>query len=120
MGIMEIIEPAAINLQLALNMPCKSLTPTGRVYKVLFVRTILGQRNSPQEPMKVNIAKTAKVGEVKGNKILSHIVKMLHPSIKAASSSSLGSVRKAWRIKKIPKAFTANGRISPKYPAVIP
>ena len=34
---MDIMEPAAINLQFALNIPCRSLTPTGKVYKDLFV-----------------------------------------------------------------------------------
>ena len=58
----ESIEPAAINLQFELNIPCKLFTPTGSVYIASLVKTILGQRNSPQEPMNVNIASTAKEG----------------------------------------------------------
>ena len=58
----DIIEPAAINLQLEENIPCKLLIPTGKVYIESFVSIILGQRNSPQEPINVNTASTAKVG----------------------------------------------------------
>ena len=61
-GIVEIIEPAAINLQFEENMPCKLFIPTGSVYIESFVSIMLGQRNSPHEPMKVNTAKTASVG----------------------------------------------------------
>lgn len=61
-GIVARIEPAAINLQFELNIPCKLLTPTGSVYMDSLVSTMLGHKNSPQEPMKVNIASTAKDG----------------------------------------------------------
>ena len=62
MGTVDNIDPAAINLQLELNIPCKLFTPTGNVYMDSFVNTILGHKNSPQEPMNVNIAKTARDG----------------------------------------------------------
>lgn len=61
-GIVEIIEPAAINLQLEENIPCRLLIPTGSVYIASFVSIILGQRNSPHEPINVNTASTARVG----------------------------------------------------------
>lgn len=66
---MEIIEPAAIYLQLELNIPCKSFIPTGKVYNDLSVNTILGHKNSPQEPMNVNTAKTAQAGATQGSNI---------------------------------------------------
>ena len=67
-GIVEIIEPAAINLQFEENIPCRLLTPTGKVYIASFVRTILGHKNSPHEPMKVNMARTANDGFTIGSK----------------------------------------------------
>ena len=50
-GMADKIEPAAINLQFELNIPCKLFTPTGSVYMHSFVSTILGHKNSPQEPI---------------------------------------------------------------------
>ena len=64
----DIIEPAAINLQLEENIPCKLFTPTGRVYIASFVKTILGHKNSPQEPINVKIARTASDGLTIGSK----------------------------------------------------
>ena len=61
-GIVEIIEPAAIKRQLEENIPCKLLIPTGNVYIESFVSIMLGQRNSPHEPIKVKTASTASVG----------------------------------------------------------
>ena len=61
-GTVEIMEPAAINLQLEENIPCRLFIPTGRVYMASLVNIMLGHRNSPQEPMKVNTASTASVG----------------------------------------------------------
>ena len=61
-GIVEIIEPAAINLQFEENIPCKLFTPTGNVYIDSFVKIILGHKNSPQEPINVKIASTASEG----------------------------------------------------------
>jgi hypothetical protein len=66
-GIVAKIEPAVINLQLEENMPCKLFIPTGRVYIESFVKTILGHKNSPHEPIKVNIASTANEGLTIGN-----------------------------------------------------
>ena len=63
----EIIEPAAIKRQFDENIPCKLFTPTGSVNIDSLVKTILGHKNSPHEPMKVNIAKTAKEGLTIGN-----------------------------------------------------
>ena len=63
-GMVAIIEPAAINLQLEENIPCRLFIPTGRVYIESLVSIILGHKNSPQEPIKVNIARTAKIGMV--------------------------------------------------------
>ena len=60
--VVERIEPAAINRQLELNIPCRLLTPTGKVYIASLVKTILGHKNSPQEPINVKIARTAKDG----------------------------------------------------------
>ena len=72
-GIVEIIEPAAIKRQLEENIPCKLLIPTGKVYIESFVSIILGQRNSPQEPMNVKTASTAKVGLTIGKTTLMNI-----------------------------------------------
>jgi hypothetical protein len=68
-GIVEIIEPAAMNRQFEENIPCKLLTPTGRVYIASLVKTMLGQRNSPHEPIKVKMAKTASEGFTIGKSI---------------------------------------------------
>mgnify|MGYP002711277809 CR=1 FL=1 len=73
----DIIEPAAINLQLEENMPCKLLIPTGKVYIESFVSIILGQRNSPQEPINVNTASTAKVGFTIGITTFTNIFNMI-------------------------------------------
>lgn len=67
-GMVEIIEPAAINRQFDENIPCKLFTPTGSVYIASFVNTILGHKNSPHEPINVKIASTASDGFTIGNK----------------------------------------------------
>ena len=75
---------------------------------------MLGHKNSPQEPIKVNIASKAIVGFTIGRSNFVNIWNELHPSITALSSISFGIVIKAWRIKNIPKALTAKGKIKPK------
>ena len=82
-----------------------------------FVSIMLGHKNSPQEPIKVKIASTARVGFTIGIITFTNISKTLQPSTTAASSTSLGILRKACRIKNIPKALTAKGITSPIYPA---
>ena len=72
-GIVERIEPAAIKRQFEENIPCKLLTPTGSVYIASFVKTILGHKNSPQEPINVKIASTASDGFTIGSKIFQNI-----------------------------------------------
>lgn len=73
MGMIEIIAPAAIYLQFALNMLCRLFIPTGRVYMDCFVSTILGHKNSPQLPTNVNTASVASAGVQRGMIILHHI-----------------------------------------------
>ena len=111
------IEPAAINLQLELNIPCRLFTPTGSVYIDSLVNTMLGHKNSPHEPIKVNIARTASEGLTIGSRTFVNTCQTLQPSTIAASSISLGIPKKACRIKNIPNALTANGIINPINPA---
>ena len=74
---------------------------------------MLGHKNSPQLPIKIKIAKTAKDGLIKGKSTLKNICRELHPSITADSSSSLGTAKNACLKRKIPNAFTAKGKIKP-------
>lgn len=69
----EIIEPAAMKRQFDENMPCKLFMPTGKVYIESFVSIMLGQRNSPHEPIKVNTASTASVGLTIGSTTFTNI-----------------------------------------------
>ena len=77
---------------------------------------MLGHKNSPQLPINVNIARTAKEGFIRGKSTLKNIWKELHQSMTADSSSSFGTAKNACLKRKMPNAFTAKGRISPKYP----
>ena len=83
-GMVARIEPAAINRQLELNIPCKLFTPTGNVYMLSFVNTILGHKNSPQDPINVKIASTAREGFTIGIKTFVNNCQILHPSTIAA------------------------------------
>ena len=65
--------PDAMSRQFDENIPLKSFKPTGKVYSCLFVKTILGHKNSPQQPMKVKIARTDSVGLVIGRRTFNHI-----------------------------------------------
>ena len=94
-GIVDNIEPAAINLQLEENIPCRLFIPTGRVYIESLVSTILGHKNSPHEPINVNIASTASDGFISGTHTRVNIWNTLQPSMIAASSSSLGIFKNA-------------------------
>ena len=85
---------------------------------VSFVNTMLGHKNSPHEPIKVNIARTARDGFTIGNKTFQNTWKTLQPSTIAASSISRGIAKNACLIKNIPNALTANGIISPIKPIV--
>src|SRR5262245_238461 len=59
--------PAAIKRQLALKAPCKCTSPTGNVYICGLDNTMLGHKNSPQLAIKVNTARVARVGLIKGS-----------------------------------------------------
>ena len=57
-------------------------------------------------------ASVESAGTDSGSTILTRAPIRLQPSIRAASSSSMGRVRKNWRSMKMPKAFTRLGTIS--------
>ena len=73
--------------------------------------TSSGQVNESQCCRKVKIVSVATAGMQSGMTMRPKIISSLAPSIRAASISSLGIVRMNWRIRKMPKAETMNGKI---------
>jgi hypothetical protein len=59
--------------------------------------------------MKVKTASTATAGRAMGRTIELRMRSRLAPSTRAASSSSLGMLRKNCRSRKVPKAENAHG-----------
>ena len=74
---------------------------------------ISGHRKSFHDHMNWMIASVASAGNESGKTILNRIPSREVPSIRAASSSSIGSVRKNWRNMKIPNALHRLGMIRP-------
>jgi hypothetical protein len=70
---------------------------------------ISGQTRSFHAPSRVKIASVARAGLASGSTIRQKTPNVLHPSIRAASSSSRGSDRKNWRIRKMPNAEASHG-----------
>ena len=62
----------------------------------------------------------ASAGSESGSTILNRIPSREVPSIRAASSSSIGSVRKNWRSMKMPNALHRLGTIRPPTLSTIP
>ncbi|MNL68085.1 hypothetical protein D3C87_1927530 [compost metagenome] len=77
------------------------------------MRTKRGHRKSPQAATKSKIASVASDGVTKGSRTREKTCQALAPSMIAASSSSRGMAAKALRIRKMPKALTAVGRMTP-------
>src|SRR6478752_6666189 len=72
------------------------------------VRKISGARNSFQAFRKVNSATTESAGRDRGKITRQKMANSLQPSMRAASESSLGMVRKNWRKRKILNAPPKN------------
>ena len=71
-----------------------------------------GHRKSFHVHRSVISASVESAGSDSGSTILTSTPSRLQPSMRAASSSSIGSVRKNWRSMKMPKALTRLGAIS--------
>ncbi|EKD83911.1 MAG: hypothetical protein ACD_39C00375G0001, partial [uncultured bacterium] len=74
---------------------------------------ISGQKNSFQAPIKLKIARVARIGRHSGSMIEKKMRNSLQPSIRAASRISSGMSRMNWRSMKIPKTLAIPGTISP-------
>ena len=81
---------------------------------------ISGHRKSFQDHMNWMIASVASAGSDSGSTILNRMPSREVPSIRAASSSSIGSVRKNWRSMKMPNALHRLGMISPPTLSTMP
>ena len=112
-GIVQITEHASksphrvISLKLPLNMA----SPTGSVLIDSVFVTIKGHIKLFQVVTKVNMASVAITGVASGRIILKNVENVLHPSILADSSRSLGSPRKYCRIINIPNPPNNPGKI---------
>src|SRR6266545_2058504 len=104
-GTTVIVTPAAIDRKSELKKPCKAANPTGNVLFSGVGSMSDGHRKSFHEVTKVKIATVATVGRTRGSMICHQIRHSRAPSTRAASISSLGTPRKAWRIRKMLKAL---------------
>src|SRR5699024_7723539 len=114
-GMMERIDPAAINFQSDANVPVNMFTPRGNVYISWSSTIIRGHKKSSHDDTKVNMANVIIEGLTEGIMIFLHIWKLLAPSILADSSSSYGTVNIPWRMMNTPKAVVICGKIIPAY-----
>jgi hypothetical protein len=89
--------------------PWKLASPSWIVYQCSSLIAISGQIRSFQEPSSVKIVRVANAGLASGSTMRQNTPKVVQPSMRAASSSSMGSDRKNWRIKKMPKAVASHG-----------
>lgn len=108
-GRILIIEPAIKTGQSVEYIPCIADNPSGIVILEIEFINISGLIKSFQVPIKINTPNVAKAGFDKGRKMRQNIPKGVQPSIRAASSSSFGIVKKNCLIKKVPKAETKLG-----------
>ena len=112
-GIVQITEQASKSPQRVISrkLPLNIASPTGRVLIDSEFVIIKGHIKLFQVVTNVNIDSVAIAGVARGSTILKNVEKMLHPSILAASSRSLGRPKKYWRIINIPKPPNNPGRI---------
>ncbi|MNT71550.1 hypothetical protein D3C72_2100450 [compost metagenome] len=90
----------------------KAARPTGRVKRESEWVTTSGHKKAFQAVTKVKMPRLASAGAESGSATRQKVPHGPSPSIRAASSSSVGKARKLWRIRKMPKAPTSPGRIS--------
>ncbi len=86
--------------------------PSWTVYISSELITISAQMKSLKTPMKVKMASVARAGFASGMITRHRTPKRLHPSMKAASSSSRGIERKYCLSRNVPKALARPGTIS--------
>lgn len=112
-GIVHITEQARSSPHkvISLKLPLYIASPTGKVRMLSEFVTIKGHIKLFQFVTNVKIASVATVGSASGNAILKNVWKRLQPSILAASSKSVGSPKKYWRIKNIPNPPNNAGQI---------
>src|SRR5207245_10746691 len=113
MGITLMVAAGMARVQGVVYRPCRLARANGRVIRAWEVATTSGQRKLFQLAMKAKMPKVASAGLESGITIREKTVQWLAPSMKAASSSSWGRLRKAWRRRNVPNADATVGRIRP-------
>lgn len=98
------VSPANKVLQSAECSPNNDNIPIGMVFLASSVMKMSGKKKSFQAPIKFTIITVPKTGRINGKMMLQRILRSVAPSIRAASSSSLGSV-----LKKLVNIRTAKG-----------
>ncbi len=113
--------PAISSVHCVECAPWNVASPSGSVIAPVELIAISGHRKLFHESRKVSAASVAMAGADSGSTIRSSTVSLLAPSTRAASSYSIGSVRKNWRRKNTPNAVAAFGTISdPIWPIPAP
>ena len=79
-----------------------------------------GHRKSFQLRTKVKMARAAIAGRHSGRMTFQNTLNSLAPSMRAASSSSEGSVWMYWRIRKMPKTCAVPGRMTAQMLSISP
>ena len=104
--------PAISSVHAVECAPWKVESPSCKVMLCCDWITTSGQRKSFQFHRNAITASVASAGPESGNTMRTSVPSREQPSIRAASSSSIGSVRKNCRMRKIPNGVTRLGRIS--------
>src|SRR6266516_2111568 len=104
------VTPAATDLKSELKKLNSAARPTGRVLLSGVGSMSDGHRKSFHDVTNVKIATVATVGRTMGSAICHQIRQSFAPSTRAASISSFGTLRNAWRIRKMLKALARAGQ----------
>ena len=94
--------------------------PTSTVRMFIDVVTTSGQSRFFQASMNANRPSVARAGFASGKEMVQNTRQGPAPSIRAASSSSLGTVRKYCRIRKTPQTVTSSVLTKPAYVSIQP
>ena len=97
---------------ISLKLPLNIAKPTGKVLMLSVLVTIKGHMKLFQQDTNVNIESVTTAGNAKGIATLKNVCKVLHPSILADSSKSLGKPKKYCRIINIPNPPNRPGIIN--------
>jgi hypothetical protein len=108
-GTMLSTDPAITTFHWVVYWPCRVARASGSVAWSGVLMITSGHRKLFQLDIKANTAKVASAGRTFGKMMRVKMVRCPAPSTSAASSSSVGTAKIDWRIKKTPNAEAMPG-----------